>query len=169
MSFSFKIKYINNVKAPVWEHVLLLNMFACIWVFGRKNSFTSPKGMFSLTRLNSIIDLLMIFTYIFSGSEIELQSFHYYLNSTNENIRLKIKYSKEKINYLDLTIYKDNASGLHTTLFRKEADRTSLLHYHSFHPSHLKTISLMDNSKGLDIFVTPTLILKIKQRVYLND
>lgn len=74
----------------------------------------------------------------FSGNETELQSFHEFLNSTKENIRLNMEYSKTKIDFLDLTIYKGDEDSLHTTLFCKQTDRNSLLHYHSFHPPHQK-------------------------------
>ncbi len=49
-----------------------------------------------------------------------------------------MEHSKEKINFLDLTIYKGDDNKLQTTLVRKPTDCNSLLHYGSFHPFHLK-------------------------------
>lgn len=75
---------------------------------------------------------------LFKGSQTDLIEFHDYLNKTNKNIRLSLDYSKDKIHFLDLTISRGEDQKLHTTLFRKPTDRNSILHYHSFHPQHLK-------------------------------
>ncbi len=73
---------------------------------------------------------------LFNGTESEFLDFHKYLNNTNKNIKLSIDYSREKIHFLDLTIYKEEDNRLHTSLCRKPTHRNSLLHYGSFHPYH---------------------------------
>jgi len=72
-----------------------------------------------------------------SGSETELKEFHGYLNSINSNIKLSLEYSKKCINFLDLTISKDNQGILHTSVYRKPTDRNTILHAKSFHPNWL--------------------------------
>lgn len=42
---------------------------------------------------------------LFKGSQTDLIAFHDYLNKTNKNIRLSLEYSKDRIHFLDLTIY----------------------------------------------------------------
>ena len=103
-----------------WEERFILNpinpWFNCITYYGRY-----------------IDDLL----FIFDGSETQLKDFHGYLNSLNANIQLTMEYSQETINFLDLTIYKDDTGKLHTTIYRKEMARNTLLMANSFHPTHL--------------------------------
>ena len=88
----------------------------------------------SITYYGRYIDDLL---FIFDGSESQLLEFHKYLNSLNENIKLTIEYSQQTINFLDLTIFKDEFGKLHTTIFRKEMSRNTLLRADSFHPTHL--------------------------------
>lgn len=73
-----------------------------------------------------------------TGNQIDLLLFHKCLNSTNENIKLPIEFSDNKINFLDVTIYKGDDDLLHSTLFRKTTDRDSILNFQSFHPPPLK-------------------------------
>lgn len=71
------------------------------------------------------------------GTEEELMSFHEYLNAANPNVRLSLEYDVHKIHFLDLEIYKDEEGFLHTTIFRKESHKNTLLHAKSFHSSTL--------------------------------
>lgn len=74
---------------------------------------------------------------IFDGSESQLLEFHGYLNAINPNIKLSLEYSLTSIHFLDLTIYKDSDGQLHTTLFRKNTSRNTVLRADSFHPPQL--------------------------------
>lgn len=56
----------------------------------------------------------------------------------NPNIKLSLEYSKVCINFLDLTVSKDNQGTLHTSVYRKPTDRNTILHAKSFHPNWLK-------------------------------
>ena len=87
-----------------------------------------------ITFYGRYIDDLLV---IFNGSETQLLEFHKYLNSINNNIKLTIEYSQQSINFLDLTIFKDDLGTLHTTLYRKSTSRNTLLRADSFHPPHL--------------------------------
>ena len=65
-------------------------------------------------------------------------SFHHYLNGVNSNIKLSIEYSQERIQFLDLELSKTADGDLHTSIYRKETHKNTLLHANSFHPSGLK-------------------------------
>ena len=71
------------------------------------------------------------------GTEGELLTFHRYLNAANENVKLSLDYSKEKINFLDLNIYKDSFGYLHSSIYRKETHKNTVLSAKSFHPPSL--------------------------------
>lgn len=71
------------------------------------------------------------------GMEDELLSFHSYLNSTNSNIQLSLEYDRNKINFLDLSICKDATGNLHTSIYRKDTHKNTILHSSSFHPDTL--------------------------------
>lgn len=74
---------------------------------------------------------------LWSGSHEELIQFHSYLNNTNKNLKLSLKFSKSEIAFLDLKIYKDDKGDLHTTIYRKPTDRKTIFRVDSFHPPWL--------------------------------
>lgn len=53
---------------------------------------------------------------IFEGHETELLSFRAFLNYRNACIKLSLEYNQDKINFLDITIFKDQEGCLHTSL-----------------------------------------------------
>lgn len=71
------------------------------------------------------------------GSLQQLQDFHEYLNNTNSNIKLSLEYSNSSLNFLDLTISVDASGDLHTSIYRKNTDRNTILRADSFHPNGL--------------------------------
>lgn len=74
-----------------------------------------------------------------SGSENELEKMILeFLNNISSNIELSLEYSKESINFLDLTITKDEEGTLLILVYRKPTDRNTILHGRSFHPKWLK-------------------------------
>ena len=84
--------------------------------------------------LRFIDDIFLVWT----ASEQELLNFHTTINSVHPSIKFTMEYSKEKINYLDTTVFiKD--SKLVTKTFKKPTDRSAYLHNKSYHPSSLKT------------------------------
>ena len=60
-------------------------------------------------------------------TEDELLLFHAYLNSVNDNVQLSLEYSRNVINFLDLSISKDNLGNLHTSIYRKETHKNTIL------------------------------------------
>lgn len=67
----------------------------------------------------------------------QLQEFHQFLNATNPNIKLSLDFNDNEIHFLDLKIFKDSVGLLHTSIFRKETDRNTILRADSCHPSSL--------------------------------
>ena len=45
-----------------------------------------------------------------------------------------MKYSKDKIEFLDTLIYKDKNNNIQTTLYKKPTDHQNYLHAKSAHP-----------------------------------
>lgn len=72
-----------------------------------------------------------------NGTVEELLLFHSYRNKTNTNVKLSLEYNKDKINFLDLEISKDANGYLHTSIYRKDIHKNTILHAKSFHPDTL--------------------------------
>ncbi len=133
--FVFEDNFFQQVKGTAMGACFApnyANLFLGLWeeefVFNAKTNpfFTKIKWW---TRY--IDDICMIF----EGHETELLSFHAFLNSINACIKLSLEYNQDKINFLDITIFKDQEGRLHTSLFRKNTDRNAILHAKSFHPN----------------------------------
>ena len=84
--------------------------------------------------LRYIDDLFFIWT----GTEQQLESFLEEINEVHPTIKFDSKFSKDEINFLDLTIYKDSNGKLATKVYTKPTDRQSYLYRTSTHPEHLK-------------------------------
>ena len=76
--------------------------------------------------------------FIWKGTESELDEFLKHLNEKHATIKFDYEKSKMSINFLDLTIYKDEQGKLATKLYTKPTDRQAFLHKHSSHPNHMK-------------------------------
>ena len=59
------------------------------------------------------------------GTEEELLKFINELNQKHKTIKFDFKYSKTKIEFLDVLVYKDINNKLQTTLYKKPTDRQS--------------------------------------------
>ena len=55
------------------------------------------------------------------------------LNQKHKTIKFDFKYSKTKIEFLNVLVYKDINNKLQTTLYKKPTDRRSYLHTNSEH------------------------------------
>nr|XP_055053423.1 uncharacterized protein LOC129438630 [Misgurnus anguillicaudatus] len=96
------------------------------------------------TQANPFIDYIAVWRrylddvfFIWTGSEKLLEDFFTFVNSKNEHLKFTISSDKEKMNFLDILITKEN-NILKTDLYRKPTDRNSILHGESYHPTHLK-------------------------------
>ena len=76
--------------------------------------------------------------FIWKGTEEELKEFFKEINDVHPTIKFDYEFSKKKINFLDLTIYKDTTGKIATKVYTKPTDRQAYLHKHSAHPKHLK-------------------------------
>ena len=84
--------------------------------------------------LRYIDDIILIWT----KSENELLTFFEKLNQQHPSIKFEMKYSKDKIEFLDTLIYKDKNNNIQTTLYKKPTDRQNYIHSKSTHPFSLK-------------------------------
>lgn len=80
-----------------------------------------------------IDDVLLTWT----GSETDLFLFRDYINNTNLNLKFTMEYSQTKIHLLDLLISVNDEGALNTYIFRKLADKNTILHVDNDHPKHL--------------------------------
>ena len=82
-------------------------------------------------------------TLIWTKSENELLTFFEKLNQQHRSIRFGMKYSKDKIEFLDTLIYIDKKYNMQETLYKKPTDHQNYIHSKSAHSFSLE--------KGLDI------------------
>ena len=75
---------------------------------------------------------------IWTDKEDELLKFINVLNQKHKTIKFDFKYSKTKIEFLDVLVYEDINNKLQTTLYKKTTDRQSYLHRNLEHPRSLK-------------------------------
>ena len=76
--------------------------------------------------------------FVWKGTEEELKRFLEEINKVHPTIKFDYTYSKDEINFLDLTIYKSEKRKLATKVYKKPTDRQSYLYRSSAHPNHLK-------------------------------
>ena len=102
-------------------------------VFEEKHIYPKIKDKTRIF-LRFIDDLFIIW----KGTETELKSFLNEINDVHGTIKFDYQYSKKEINFLDLTIYKNDNGELCTKVYTKPTDRQSYLYRTSCHPEHLK-------------------------------
>ena len=77
---------------------------------------------------------------LWNGSLDELKEYENFLNSLIPGIEIKLEASLVSVNFLDITIYKNqnfnNTFSLGTKIYVKPTDTQNLLHTKSFHPPH---------------------------------
>ncbi len=69
---------------------------------------------------------------------MELMKFLHHLNNVNNSIKFTWNISSNDISYLDLTVMLDPEGKTSTSLYTKETDTQSNLHYTSSHPQYVK-------------------------------
>ena len=84
--------------------------------------------------LRYIDDIILIWT----KSANELLTFFEKLNQQHPSIKFEMKYSKDKIEFLNTLIYKHKNNNIQTTLSKKPTDRQNYVHSKSAHPFSLK-------------------------------
>ena len=74
---------------------------------------------------------------IWTGTEEELDNFHNFMNNYHPTIKFTMEKSADKINFLDVSVYKTGTT-LSTDVFCKETDTHQYLHARSCHPPAVK-------------------------------
>ncbi|XP_049904368.1 uncharacterized protein LOC126392789 [Epinephelus moara] len=97
------------------------------------NSMTNPFVSKIALWKRYIDDIFFIWT----GTTDELIEFVGYINSTTQYLRFTVEQSNERVNFLDLTIYKKMRGGLDSTIYQKPLSRNTLLRADSHHPKQL--------------------------------
>lgn len=78
--------------------------------------------------------------FLWNGTLEELKEYETFLNNLIPGIEIKLEANLLSVNFLDITIYKnensDNTFSLRTKIYVKPTDTQNLLHTKSFHPPH---------------------------------
>ncbi|XP_078510994.1 uncharacterized protein LOC144770387 [Lissotriton helveticus] len=134
--FMFKNKFFLQTQgvamgAPFAPDVAILYMaaFEADTVLCRHNPFRDHLHLW----MRYIDDIFMIW----NGDPTYLSSFHTWLNQQSPHLQFTIQSDNQSVDFLDITIYEDQGTLL-TTLYRKPAERNSLLQYSSHHPRALR-------------------------------
>ena len=69
--------------------------------------------------------------------EEELKNFFKEINKKHPPIKPDKKYSKSKIEFLKILVYRDEKQKLQSTIVKKKTDRQSYIHAKSDHPVSL--------------------------------
>ena len=80
--------------------------------------------------LRYIDDIILTWT----KSENELPTFFEKLNQQHPSINFEMKYSEDKVEFLDTLIYKGKNNNIQTTLYIKLTDSQNYIHSKSAHP-----------------------------------
>ncbi|CAJ0920490.1 unnamed protein product [Ranitomeya imitator] len=105
--------------------------YANLLIAKLEEEFLSSCSVKPLAYFGYIDDLLIIWT----GSKKDLLTFHNNFNKYHPTIKLTLNFSKNKIHFLDMTIYiKDNA--IQTSIYHKPTGRLAYLRWNSFHPRY---------------------------------
>ena len=88
----------------------------------------------SILYLRYIDDIFLIWSNPLNDLKIFLND----VNEIHPSIKFESSFSKSKIPFLDVLVYKDSFSKLQTTLYKKPTDSQCFLHSKSAHPKTLK-------------------------------
>ena len=103
-------------------------------------AYFEEKFIYPLIRNASTLYLRYIDDIILirAKSENELLTFFEKLNQQHPPIKFEMKYSKDKIEFLDALIYKDKNNYIQATLYKNPTDHQNYIHSKSAHPFSLK-------------------------------
>ena len=99
----------------------------------------------------------------------ELYSFISALNEVHQTIKFTVDISETHVNFLDVTVYKDQDGKITTGLYTKPTDAHMYLHFTSFHPKHQNTsIPYSQAIRLRRICSTPELFKEATQNLATN-
>lgn len=141
---------------------------ACLYVgdFEARHIFNEVAPFFeNVLEWRRFIDDIV---FIWEGEQSDLDTFIEWLNLGDPNLRFTGQYSKDVINFLDISI-KNVEGNLAVELFTKKTDKNTLLHYKSFHPQSQRDnipfgqfLRLRRNCSSINDFNTHAEVLKEK-------
>ena len=93
-------------------------------------AYFEEKFIYPLIRNPTTLNLCYIDDIIlkWTKSENELLTFFEKLNQQHSSIKFEMKYSKDKLEFLDTLKYKDKNNNIQTTLYKKHTDRQKYIH-----------------------------------------
>ena len=86
---------------------------------------------------------------VWTKSENEIKSFINETNKKNYSIEFDLKFSKEKIEFLDTLVYKDHSNRLQAGTHKKTTDRQ--IYFYAKSPHHLSLTKSIPYSEALRI------------------
>ena len=116
---------IGTKKAPAYSNIVMS-------IFER-NLLTGSCNK-PLVWFRYIDDIFAIWTYV----EDKLKDFMPYINSIHSSFQFTCNYSKESVQFLDVSVYVDNSGNITTDLYVKPTDTQQYLMATSCHPNHTK-------------------------------
>ena len=131
-TFEFNNEYYSQLYgtpmgAPASVRIANIYMYKLLHKF--QNNYNGYKPSF----IGRLIDDLF---FLWHKEEAELLKFYEKLNNFHTTIKFELTYSKEKVNFLDTTVY-ISENILKTTLYIKPTDKKQYLSYYSSHPKHI--------------------------------
>ena len=163
-AFKFYDRYYEQISGTSMGSVCAPS-YAIIFMGNLEETFLRTQELQPLVWWRYIDDIFMIWPH----SETELYSFLKALNQVNKSIKFTSDISQNKVNFLDVTIYKDNLGNLETGLYTKPTDAHLYLHYSSYHPEHQKkSIPYSQAIRLRRICSTQTKFWEAADQLYLN-
>ena len=111
----------------------LATSFANLFMGHFEEKFVYTYKLKPLIWKRFIDDIFFIWTY----GQDELDSFVQHLNGCHKTIKFTVESSLNTINFLDITVNKEQDGSLSTTLYCKPTDSHNYLLYSSEHPRHI--------------------------------
>ena len=110
----------------------------------------APDALQPLLWKRYIDDIIIVWQH----GEESLIKFIEHANSIHATFKFESEYSKDKVNFLDTTIYFNDENILESTLFIKPTDICTLLQASSFHPTHCKKGIIYSQALRYRILIT---------------
>ena len=124
-----------------------------------------PSIQENILQYNRYIDDIF---FIWFGTEVDLIKATDHLNGIHPTIKFDIKYSREKMNFLDTTIIITKENKLKTTIYNKPTDEKSYLHAKSYHPESTKKAIPYSQSLRLKRICSDDLDYDENNKILLN-
>ncbi|CAJ0968644.1 unnamed protein product [Ranitomeya imitator] len=138
--FVFKDRYFLQLQGTAMGATCApsyANLFLGLW---EREVVHNIEGIDAVVSWSRYIDDIL---FIWQGSEISLNSFLNRLNANAYNIHLTWQYSREGVDFLDISIHKGLDGYLSTDVYRKVTATNTLLHAtSSHHPQVFKSIPI---------------------------